>query len=130
RAAPIVSAVRIAVNNLAGVPSIVFGVFGLGFFVYGVGGYIDRGPTTTLPPFAWMAGLAATVVALIGAMVLSIRNARSAASRQRSPFMRVLGGTLWLGAVAGLLVLLATTPYFDGFFPTRTVEAGPTFGKG
>ncbi len=130
RAGPIVSAVRIAVNNLAGVPSIVFGVFGLGFFVYGVGGYIDRGPTTTLPPFAWMAGLAATVVALIGAMVLSIRNARSAASRQRSPFMRVLGGTLWLGAVAGLLVLLATTPYFDGFFPTRTVEAGPTFGKG
>jgi len=34
--------VRIAVNNLAGVPSIVFGVFGLGFFVYLVGGTIDR----------------------------------------------------------------------------------------
>jgi phosphate transport system permease protein len=37
-----VSVVRIAVNNLAGVPSIVFGVFGLGFFVYVVGGSIDR----------------------------------------------------------------------------------------
>jgi phosphate transport system permease protein len=37
-----VRAVRIAVNNLAGVPSIVFGVFGLGFFVYIVGGTIDR----------------------------------------------------------------------------------------
>ena len=37
----IVRAVRIAVNNLAGVPSIVFGVFGLGFFVYLVGGTID-----------------------------------------------------------------------------------------
>ncbi|MEI6666695.1 MAG: phosphate ABC transporter permease PstA [Acidobacteriota bacterium] len=34
--------VRIAVNNLAGVPSIVFGVFGLGFFVYLLGGTIDR----------------------------------------------------------------------------------------
>ncbi|MCC6641162.1 MAG: phosphate ABC transporter permease PstA [Deltaproteobacteria bacterium] len=38
----LVRGVRIAVNNLAGVPSIVFGVFGLGFFVYGVGGSIDR----------------------------------------------------------------------------------------
>jgi phosphate transport system permease protein len=39
---PLVRIVRIAVNNLAGVPSIVFGVFGLGFFVYLVGGSIDR----------------------------------------------------------------------------------------
>ncbi|MBK8000240.1 MAG: phosphate ABC transporter permease PstA [Verrucomicrobia bacterium] len=37
-----VRCVRIAVNNLAGVPSIVFGVFGLGFFVYFVGGTIDQ----------------------------------------------------------------------------------------
>jgi phosphate transport system permease protein len=37
----LVRSVRIAVNSLAGVPSIVFGVFGLGFFVYGVGGLID-----------------------------------------------------------------------------------------
>lgn len=34
--------VRIAVNNLAGVPSVVYGVFGLGFFVYTVGGSIDQ----------------------------------------------------------------------------------------
>jgi phosphate transport system permease protein len=34
--------IRIAVNNLAGVPSIVYGVFGLGFFVYTVGGGIDQ----------------------------------------------------------------------------------------
>ena len=39
---PLVRMVRIAVNNLAGVPSIVFGVFGLGFFVYVIGGSIDR----------------------------------------------------------------------------------------
>lgn len=38
----IISTVRIAVNNLAGVPSIVFGVFGLGFFCYFVGAEIDE----------------------------------------------------------------------------------------
>ena len=48
-----VSIVRIAVNNLAGVPSIVFGVFGLGFFIYTVGSgidsvlFADRLPTPT-----------------------------------------------------------------------------------
>jgi len=41
RQGTLVSTVRIAVNNLAGVPSIVYGVFGLGFFCYVVGGTID-----------------------------------------------------------------------------------------
>nr|WP_249422030.1 phosphate ABC transporter permease PstA [Marinomonas lutimaris] len=34
--------IRIAVNNLAGVPSIVYGVFGLGFFIYFLGSGIDQ----------------------------------------------------------------------------------------
>lgn len=38
----IVSIVRVSVNNLAGVPSIVFGVFGLGFFAYTMGVTIDQ----------------------------------------------------------------------------------------
>jgi len=38
---PLTRVIRIAVNNLAGVPSIVYGVFGLGFFVYFLGGSID-----------------------------------------------------------------------------------------
>ncbi len=42
KAGPVISMVRIAVNNLAGVPSIVFGVFGVGFFCYIVGSSIDE----------------------------------------------------------------------------------------
>jgi len=38
----IVRLIRLSVNNLAGVPSIVYGVFGLGFFIYMVGGSIDQ----------------------------------------------------------------------------------------
>jgi phosphate transport system permease protein len=53
--------IRIAVNNLAGVPSIVYGVFGLGFFVYFLGGNIDRlffpealpAPTFGTPGIMW-----------------------------------------------------------------------------
>ncbi len=38
----VVRLVRIAVNNLAGIPSIVYGIFGLGFFVYGIGSGLDQ----------------------------------------------------------------------------------------
>lgn len=42
RQGAVVAIVRISVNNLAGVPSIVYGVFGLGFFAYVLGGSIDQ----------------------------------------------------------------------------------------
>jgi phosphate transport system permease protein len=42
RTSPITRTIRGAINNLAGVPSIVFGLFGLGFFVQFVGGGIDK----------------------------------------------------------------------------------------
>lgn len=53
--------IRIAVNNLAGVPAIVYGVFGLGFFVYVLGGSLDRmffpealpAPTFGTPGLFW-----------------------------------------------------------------------------
>jgi phosphate transport system permease protein len=53
--------IRIAVNNLAGVPSVVYGVFGLGFFVYFIGARIDKlfypealpAPTFGTPGLLW-----------------------------------------------------------------------------
>ena len=55
--------IRIAVTNMAGVPSIVYGVFGLGFFIYGVGGQLDSwfftdtlpAPTLGTPGVFWAA---------------------------------------------------------------------------
>lgn len=55
--------IRVAVINLAGVPSIVYGVFGLGFFVYTLGGSIDAlfyqerlpAPTFGTPGLLWSA---------------------------------------------------------------------------
>ncbi len=38
----VLNTVRLAVHNLASIPGIVYGIFGLGFFVYGVGGWLDR----------------------------------------------------------------------------------------
>jgi phosphate transport system permease protein len=58
---PLTRVIRIAVNNLAGVPAIVYGVFGLGFFVYVLGGSLDRmffpeaapAPTFGTPGLLW-----------------------------------------------------------------------------
>ncbi|OGC02505.1 phosphate ABC transporter, permease protein PstA [candidate division KSB1 bacterium RBG_16_48_16] len=38
----VIRLIRLSVNNLAGVPSIVFGIFGLGFFIYTIGGTLDQ----------------------------------------------------------------------------------------
>ncbi|MDX1536831.1 MAG: phosphate ABC transporter permease PstA [Arsukibacterium sp.] len=59
---PLLRLIRVAVHNLAGVPSIIFGVFGLGFFVYFLGGSIDNlfynanlpTPTFGTPGLLWV----------------------------------------------------------------------------
>lgn len=80
--------IRIAVNNLAGVPSIVYGLFGLGFFVYTLGGSIDRlfysevlpSPTFGAPGLFW----AALTLALLTLPVVIVSTEEGLARLPRS----------------------------------------------
>ena len=98
---PLVTGVRIAVNNLAGVPSIVFGVFGLGFFVYFCGGSIDRLLfTDNLPtPTFGTGGImwAAATLALMTVPVVIVATEESIASvpRGMKEASLALGASKW-----------------------------------
>ncbi len=90
--------IRIAVNNLAGVPAIVYGVFGLGFFVYMVGGSIDRlffpeaapAPTFGTPGLLW----ASVTLAILAVPVVIVATEEGLARIPRA----VREGSLALGA--------------------------------
>jgi phosphate transport system permease protein len=90
--------IRIAVNNLAGVPSIVYGVFGLGFFIYFVGGEIDQAfypealpaPTFGTPGLLW----ASLTLALLTVPVVIVATEEGLARIPRS----LREGSLALGA--------------------------------
>jgi phosphate transport system permease protein len=90
--------VRVAVNNLAGVPSIVYGVFGLGFFVYFLGGELDAlffpealpRPTFGTPGLMW----ASLTLALLTLPVVIVATEEGLARIPRA----VREGSLALGA--------------------------------
>ncbi|WP_168177268.1 phosphate ABC transporter permease PstA [Pseudomonas sp. PA1(2017)] len=95
---PLTRVIRIAVNNLAGVPAIVYGVFGLGFFVYVLGGSIDRlffpeaapAPTFGTPGLLW----ASLTLALLAVPVVIVATEEGLARIPRS----LREGSLALGA--------------------------------
>ncbi|WP_139116657.1 phosphate ABC transporter permease PstA [Terasakiispira papahanaumokuakeensis] len=90
--------IRIAVNNLAGVPSIVYGVFGLGFFVYFLGGAIDTAffPEAAPSPVFGTGGLmwASLTLALLTLPVVIVATEEGLSRIPRS----VREGSLALGA--------------------------------
>ncbi|MGB4599677.1 MAG: phosphate ABC transporter permease PstA [Trichlorobacter sp.] len=94
----LVQLVRIAVNNLAGVPSIVYGVFGLGFFVYGIGGSLDKlfFPERLPTPVFGTGGIlwASLTLALLTVPVVIVATEESLASIPKG----IREGSLALGA--------------------------------
>jgi phosphate transport system permease protein len=91
--------VRIAVNNLAGVPSIVFGVFGLGFFVYIVGGTIDavfypeRLPTPTFGTGGILWASLTLALLTVPVVIVSAEEALSAVPRSMREASLASGAT-------------------------------------
>lgn len=116
----VISIVRIAVNNLAGVPSIVYGVFGLGFFCYFVGEFVDTGPkpAAIMNRGAWWIGVATVVAAGMAAAWLGLfarPTPGTVATRGQRRLAFAAAGT-WILAATGAAWLVLSTPYFSGLF--------------
>ncbi|MFN4263353.1 MAG: phosphate ABC transporter permease PstA [Thioalkalivibrionaceae bacterium] len=129
RQGPLLKAIRISVYNLAGVPSIVFGVFGLGFFVYIIGGSIDQAfypealpaPTFGTPGLFW----ASLTLALLTLPVVIVSTEEGLA---RIP-STIRSGSLALGATKGetlwkVVVPLATPAMMTGLVLAIARAAG------
>jgi phosphate transport system permease protein len=129
RQGPLLKTVRISVYNLAGVPSIVFGVFGLGFFVYFLGGAIDQtfypealpAPTFGTPGLFW----ASLTLALLTLPVVIVSTEEGLA---RIP-STIREGSLALGATKGetlwkVVVPLATPAMMTGLILAIARAAG------
>ncbi|TSE32246.1 Phosphate transport system permease protein PstA [Tepidimonas thermarum] len=107
---PLIRIIRISVNNLAGVPSIVYGVFGLGFFVYLLGGNIDRlfypealpAPTFGTPGLLW----ASLTLAILTLPVVIVATEEGLARVPRS----VREGSLALGATKAETLIRTVLP--------------------
>ncbi len=126
---PLLRVIRVSVYNLAGVPSIVYGVFGLGFFVYFLGGNIDRlfypeglpTPTFGTPGLFW----ASLTLALLTLPVVIVSTEEGLA---RIP-STIRQGSLALGATKAetlwkVVVPLATPAMMTGLILAVARAAG------
>ena len=88
---------RAAVNNLAGVPSIVFGLFGVGFFILFIGHNLDKVLGTGLlfgqPCMLWAAATLAILV--LPVIIVSTEEALNAVPQSQRAASLALGATKW-----------------------------------
>ncbi len=97
----VIRVLRVAVNNLAGVPSIVFGVFGLGFFVYAVGGtldqlfFSDRLPTPTYGTGGIVWASLTLALLTVPVVIVATEEALAAVPRSQREASLALGATKW-----------------------------------
>lgn len=110
----ILRAVRISVNNLAGVPSIVYGVFGLGFFVYVLGGSIDelffskRLPTATFGTGGILWASLTLALMTVPVVIVATEEALSAVPRGMREAALACGASKW--QMIQRIVLPASAP--------------------
>lgn len=121
--------IRIAVNNLAGIPSIVFGIFGLGFFVYSIGGGIDRlFYSDALPrPTFGTGGLLWSSITLglltVPVVIVSTEQALAAIPKGMREASMALGAKPWQTLVK-VLIPIASPGILTGFILAMTRAAG------
>lgn len=127
---PVMSMIRIAVNNLAGVPSIVYGVFGMGFFCYTVGQYVDKGPDVPWTRGQWWGGIGALLLGVFGAFAAG-RLAQTKPGTHPTRAQKrwaTAAGLGWIACVIGACALIAGVPMFHGFYEAAA-ESSSTFGS-
>jgi phosphate transport system permease protein len=114
RRGPMLTIAHQAVTNLAGVPSIVIGIFGLAFFVYGLGGGVDRvffsdalpSPTFGTGGILWASLTLALLT--VPVVVVAANEGLQAVPREWRDGALALGATRW--QTLRRIVLPAATP--------------------
>lgn len=125
----LVRIVRIAVNNLAGIPSIVYGIFGLGFFIYGIGHSIDTlfYPESLPTPTFGTGGLlwASLTLALltVPVVIVSTEEALGAIPREMREGSYALGSTKFQTLVR-ILLPMASPGIMTGLILAMARAAG------
>jgi len=123
-----VRAVRISVNNLAGVPSIVFGVFGVAFFIYTLGSFMDGGPSAPVDASTFLMLGIGFIAVTFAAIFITVLNSPKPGRAHATETMRMLCTTLWCVFVVLAIALIWKNPFFSGFY--RDALPSPTFGTG